>query len=589
MSVNLVRGFLGLSFLFSVIFLSYKHYQVRDVPQCEDFGTECLKFTIIHTNDNHGRFWHNKHKEYGMPARATLIKSIRKEVEAQGNKVILLSGGDINTGVPESDLQDAVPDFIGMNMMNYSAMAVGNHEFDNELSVLEMQRNLAKFPMLSANIYKTIATEDGEKLVRYFEPYKVFNAGKLRIAVIGLTTKDTAKLGNPQYISGLTFTDPLVEIKKVIKQIKTNNEADLIMAVTHMGHFIIGKHGSNAPGDVSLARGLPKGDLQAIIGGHSQNPVCVEPFSNRYSNFKAGKKCDPDIQNGTFIMQAHEWGKYVGRADFEYFNGKLHLAEYQLIPVNMTEFSSLGERKFVDDVIEADPELTARLKPYQDKGQEKLDVHIAKINGKLEGDRKVVRFQQTNLGHLIATAQKQAHAADFAIMNSGGVRDSIDEGNVAYRDILTVQPFGNEVYKITMNGTDLTEYLGLVASNTIASGAYAQIIDVNMSVNCRTRKAKISQINGMSFDKQGTYTFTIPGFNAAGGDGFPILTGTSNQFPDAKVIDNSGLTDEKVLYQFFKDKSDNNTKVIDVSEFEPLVGQIEYKHSRDVRGCKAGF
>ncbi len=75
---------------------------------------QTYKLTVLHTNDNHGRFWSNKYGEYGMAARKTLIDQIRSEVAAEGGSVLLLSGGDINTGVPESDLQDAEPDFKGM-------------------------------------------------------------------------------------------------------------------------------------------------------------------------------------------------------------------------------------------------------------------------------------------------------------------------------------------------------------------------------------------------------------------------------------------------------------------------------------------
>ena len=95
--------------------------------------------TILHTNDNHGHFWQNQYGERGMAARATLVNHIRAEVESAGGSVLLLSGGDINTGVPESDLLDAQPDFIGMNMIGYDAMAIGNHEFDNPLDVLAKQ------------------------------------------------------------------------------------------------------------------------------------------------------------------------------------------------------------------------------------------------------------------------------------------------------------------------------------------------------------------------------------------------------------------------------------------------------------------
>ena len=89
----------------------------------------------------------------GMAARKTLIDRIRNEVESQGGKTLVLSAGDINTGVPESDIQEAKPDFIGMNMIGYDAMALGNHEFDNPLDVLLKQEKWANFPFLAANIF----------------------------------------------------------------------------------------------------------------------------------------------------------------------------------------------------------------------------------------------------------------------------------------------------------------------------------------------------------------------------------------------------------------------------------------------------
>ncbi len=123
------------------------------------------KITVLHTNDHHGHFWRNEYGEYGLAAQKTLVDGIRKEVAAEGGSVLLLSGGDINTGVPESDLQDAEPDFRGMNLVGYDAMAIGNHEFDNPLTVLRQQEQWAKFPLLSANIYQK---STGERL---FKPW----------------------------------------------------------------------------------------------------------------------------------------------------------------------------------------------------------------------------------------------------------------------------------------------------------------------------------------------------------------------------------------------------------------------------------
>ncbi|ACA86236.1 bifunctional UDP-sugar hydrolase/5'-nucleotidase UshA [Shewanella woodyi] len=530
---------------------------------CAEAGEACTTFTVLHTNDNHGRFWENRHGEYGMAARKTLIDQIRAEVESNGSETILLSGGDINTGVPESDLQDARPDFVGMNLIGYDAMAVGNHEFDNPLATVEMQRELANFPMLAANIYDKASGK------RYFDAYKVFDVNGLRIAVVGLTTEDTKKIGNPEFISGLEFTDPATEIQKVIKDIKDADEADLIFATTHMGHYADAQNGSNAPGDVAMARAVTAGDLHAIIGGHSQNPVCMEPGTNDYADFTPGGDCTPDKQNGTYIMQAHEWGKYVGQADFEYFNDELHLASYKLIPVNLKKKNDAGERVLIGEEITPDGTVLEILKQYQEKGQDQLNEVIATTAEKLEGERAVVRFMQTNLGHLISTAHTSKVNADVGVMNSGGVRASIEPGEITYKDVLTVQPFGNSITKSTVTGAELTEYLGAVASLQIDSGAYAQLTGVKMTVDCVAKTVDISDVNGKGYDAAATYTFTVPSFNAAGGDGYPVLTPVMTGFVDAAV-----------MYDFLKEKGS-----IAAGEFAP-TGDVVYENSMSTDGCQ---
>lgn len=538
-------------------------------PVTCDTADSCTKFTVLHTNDNHGRFWHNSDGEYGMAARKTLIESIRAEVAANGGESILLSGGDINTGVPESDMQDAVPDFVGMNLIGYDAMAVGNHEFDNSLDVLDMQAELADFPMLAANIYKKDA--DGKVTdERYFAPYKVFTINGLKVAVIGLTTKDTAKLVNPDNVADIYFEDPQVEIQKVLAEIEANEKVDLVFATTHMGHYQDGQHGSEAPGDVLLARSLEEGELDAIIGGHSQNPVCMEPGTNNYADFKPGDDCTPDQQNGTYIMQAHEWGKYVGRADFEYYDGKLHLANYALIPVNLLDDND----EVIGEYIKHDATVKSILLPYQQQGQDLLDEVISATDGKLEGDRSVVRSEQTNLGHLLGEAYRTYELvnADFGVMNSGGVRDSIQTGDITYRDVLTVQPFGNFVTKATMTGAEVKEYLDVVATKSAGSGAYAQLDNIKLSVNCDESDVTITEINNKAFDPAATYTFSVISFSAAGGDDYPIIDVESTQ-----------LTDAYVLREFFA-----KNPQISADDFKKNLGNIQYfSNGQAVKGCPA--
>ncbi|HCH4041515.1 TPA: bifunctional UDP-sugar hydrolase/5'-nucleotidase [Vibrio parahaemolyticus] len=517
------------------------------------------KLTVLHTNDHHGRFWQNKHGEYGMAARKTLIDDLRDEIQAEGGSVLLLSGGDINTGVPESDLQDAEPDFKGMSKIGYDAMALGNHEFDNPLDVLFKQQDWANFPMLSANIY------DKKTGKRLFQPYAMFNKQGIKIAVIGLTTEDTAKLGNPEFIGQVDFRDPKVEAKELIAELKKTENPDLIFAVTHMGHYENGNRGINAPGDVALARYLNEGDLDMIVGGHSQEPVCMEGPNVIKKNFKPGDECQPDQQNGTYIVQAHEWGKYVGRADYEFRNGELSMVSYDLIPVNLKKKINVdgqSQRVFVQDEITQDKAMLDFLRPFQEKGQSQLNVKIAESNGKLEGDRDVVRFQQTNLGRLIATAHMERAKADFAVMNSGGVRDSIEVGDITYKDVLTVQPFGNMVSYVDMSGQEVLDYLNIVATKPVDSGAYAQFAGISM----RIENDKVTNvfIGNKQLRLDGRYRFTVPSYNASGGDGYPKIDTHPGYV-------NTGFTDAEVLKDYLESHSP-----IDVNEYAPS-GEVMYQ------------
>ncbi|WP_439829216.1 bifunctional UDP-sugar hydrolase/5'-nucleotidase UshA [Aeromonas caviae] len=519
------------------------------------------KLTILHTNDTHGRFWHNDKGEYGMAAQKTLVERLRAEAKAAGSEVLVLSGGDVNTGVPESDLQDAEPDFMAMNSIRYDAMAVGNHEFDNPLTILEKQRQWAQFPMISANIYDKTSGK------RYFDPYKVFKLESgLKVAVLGLTTEDTAQLVDPNNVQTLEFRDPTTEAANLGKQIRDNKEANLVLAITHMGHYENGQHGSNAPGDVEMARALPAGTLDAIIGGHSQNPVCMEPGTpDKYADFKPGDDCQPDQQNGTWIMQAHEWGKYVGRAQFDYQNGKLTLTQYDLIPVNLKN----ADGDFIQDEIVKDPELYNSLLTYQEKGQQELGVVIGATDGVLDGERASVRNKQTNLGRLITTATAEKLSTDFGIVNSGGVRASIAAGDISYRDVLTVHPFGNTVNKATMSGNELLTYLGQVATKTANTGGYAQFGGIKMTVDCQAKSVDIATIGGKAFDPAATYSFSIPSFSAAGGDGYPKIDTI-----------NAGLVDAGVLKDYIAAK-----KTIQVADYQP-AGEVSYINSTSVEGCK---
>ncbi|EAC0957968.1 bifunctional UDP-sugar hydrolase/5'-nucleotidase [Salmonella enterica subsp. enterica] len=517
------------------------------------------KITILHTNDHHGHFWRSEYGEYGLAAQKTLVDSIRKEVAQEGGSVLLLSGGDINTGVPESDLQDAEPDFRGMNLIGYDAMAVGNHEFDNPLTVLRQQEKWAKFPFLSANIYQK---STGERL---FKPWAIFTRQDIKIAVIGLTTDDTAKIGNPEYFTDIEFRKPAEEAKVVIQELNMNEKPDVIIATTHMGHYDNGDHGSNAPGDVEMARSLPAGSLAMIVGGHSQDPVCMASENKKQVNYVPGTPCAPDKQNGIWIVQAHEWGKYVGRADFEFRNGELKMVNYQLIPVNLkkkvTWDNGKSERVLYTPEIAENPQMLSLLTPFQNKGKAQLEVKIGSVNGLLEGDRSKVRFVQTNMGRVILAAQIARTGADFGVMSGGGIRDSIEAGDITYKSVLKVQPFGNIVVYADMSGKEVVDYLTAVAQMKPDSGAYPQF--ANVSFVAKEGKLTELKIKGEPVDPAKTYRMATLSFNATGGDGYPRIDNKPGYV-------NTGFIDAEVLKEFIQQNSP-----LDAAAFTPK-GEVSW-------------
>jgi 5'-nucleotidase / UDP-sugar diphosphatase len=375
------------------------------------------KITILHTNDHHGRFWSNPEGELGLAARASLIKKLREDVAKAGGFSMLLDAGDVNTGIPQSDLQNAEPDFKGMALLGYDVMALGNHEFDNDLATIFQQRKWAGFPFVSANIYY-------KKGDRVFPSHVDRLFGDLKVTIFGLTTEDTPLKTNPLHTKELEFRPAFKEAIKIVPDLRKNT--DILIGLTHVGHHPNESHGNDAPGDVTIARSVKGIDL--IVGGHTQKPLY-----------------EADVQNGTLIVQAFEWGKFVGKVDLEFVNGKLTLKKYELIPVNYKE--AKGK-------IAPEPRMLGMMKVYQDIGNDLIakqstskDPNAAKVLAhaavEFQGKREVVRFQETNLGNLVSYAFKNQLGADIGLMNSGGIRDSIPAGTITYEAVMIVLPFVN--------------------------------------------------------------------------------------------------------------------------------------------------
>lgn len=502
------------------------------------------RFSILHTNDHHGHFWANAQGEYGLAAQKTLMDQQRYDVQAKGGGALILSAGDVNTGVPESDVLNAEPDIRGMNLIGYDAMALGNHEFDKPLSVLQKQQKWAKFPFLAANIY----AKGSDK--RLFKPWAIFNRMGLKIAVIGLTTTDTLRIANPQNVAQIEIRDPVKETEKAVAELRASDKPDVIIALTHMGHYDDGQHGSNAPGDVELARSLPPGTVNVIVGGHSHDAVCMAKENVSVADYQPGQPCQPDRQNGVWIVQAKEWGKFVGRGDFTFRNGELTLDNYQLIPVNLKhKVKNLdGSETWLpyQEAIAQNGAMMKLLTPYQLRAGKQLAVNVGRSDSVFDGDRSKVRFEQMPLAQLILRAQMAATQADFAVISGGGIRTSLAQGEISWRDLLQIQPFGNQVVSVTLTGKELLNYLATVANIKADSGGFAQFSNISLVADGKSVSAV--KINGEPLQLDKTYRMATNSFNASGGDGYPVINGHAG-------FRNSGLRDAEVLRSYVSQHS----------------------------------
>lgn len=457
------------------------------------------QLTILHTNDHHGHF--QKFDPYpvsgvgGLAAQSTLVNTTRAEVEKEGGHVLVLSAGDVNTGVPESDLLNAEPDFKLMNLIGYDAMTLGNHEFDNSLAVLNQQKEWATFPFLGANV---IDKTTGKPL---FDSYLIKEIDGLKVAILGLLTDETPTLVLPDNVATLEFKDPIATAKELVPVLE--KEADLIVALTHIGYY---DEGADESGDIQLAQAVP--GIDVIVGGHTHTTLT-----------------EPKVVGTTLIVQADGYSEHMGRLNLSVDSEADTITghSYTLLPVNGQKRVKYNDKKYYvyeGTAYVEDQEILDAAAPFLASADDKLGQPIGEALVELVGGKTVSRSQETNLANLITDAMLDKTGAEIALMNGGGIRAGIAPGTIAYRDVLTVQPFGNTLTEVTMTGGQLMEVLDSAATK-VGEGGFLHVAGLTVTYN----KGKAEQVlfGGKPLDEGRSYKVVTNNFLAAGGDDYPML------------------------------------------------------------------
>lgn len=478
--------------------------------------------TILHTADHHGHF--AKFSPYanpnvgGMAARSTLVNIVRAEVEEAGGHVLLLSAGDVNIGVPESDLLDAEPDFKLMKMLGYDAMTLGNHEFDNLRDVLMQQREWAGCPFLAANVVKK---GTGEFFV---EPYIIKEFDGLKVAIFGLTMEETKVLALPGPIADLEVRSVIETAQELVPKLKA--EADLVIALTHIGFYETSGAGYRTPGDLKLAKEVP--GIDVILGG--QSGTVLE---------------EPEIVGNTMIAHAGEFGLYIGRLDLTIDTdaGEIQKHTYRLIPVNLKKRVTYQDNSyymFVDNGYVEDPAVLEFIQPYLERTDELLAQPVGEALVELVGEKQIIRSQETNLANLVNDAMRAKLGAEIFFCNSGGIRASIKPGPITYRDILTVLPFGNSLVLLDMTGAQIMDVLNYAATIKPGNGGFLHTSGLTWTNNKGIPEDVMIGNAPIELDRM--YKVGTHNFLAAGGDGYTM-------FKDLPQYD-TGFVDASVLREY---------------------------------------
>ncbi|MDR2101609.1 MAG: 5'-nucleotidase C-terminal domain-containing protein [Treponema sp.] len=461
-------------------------------PASDVSGGQTQELILLHTNDHHGTVLPNNNRG-GLAARAAYIKAVK----ALNPQVLLLDAGDINTGSALSNMFAAEPDILAYNIMGYDAAIFGNHEFDAGNAKLLKQIGQANFPFICSNI----KTADGKYLGNV--PYLVKKYDGFTVGLFGITTLRTAIIASPG--KDLTFINEIDAAREMVNILRNREKVDIVIGITHIGDVKEGPDHITSP---ELAAAVPGIDI--ILDGHS------------HSFFETPKKV------GTaYIVSANEWGKYVGQGKLAIRNGKLESFNWQPIAIG------------------PDPEVTAMLNPYIEKANASLKEVVGEAADTFVFGNRLTRYQETALGNLVTDANvwyfKTVYnqQIDFAFHNGGNIRAELPKGPITQEQILTILPFENYLYIVSLKGRDIIELFNFIATIPQGAGGFAQVSrEVRYTIDYTGGKGQLRDltIGGAPVDPEKTYRFCTNDYLLGGGDGYTALTRSENPFNTSLLL-----------------------------------------------------
>lgn len=482
------------------------------------------KLVIIHTNDMHG--YYEKNADDGILGISS-VAALKGYYEKLGANVLLLDAGDFSQGTNLVNYYKGLDAVYFMNAAGYDAVSLGNHEFDFGLDSLKALTEAAEFPILDANI---ISKETG---LPYLDDNEIFTFGDMKVGVFGLDTPEAQTKASPKNVKDVTFLagEELYACAQAQVDFLEAQDCDYIICLSHLGldEESVGNRSVDVAANVS--------GIDLVVDGHSHT--------------KLPEGMDT---NGTKIVST---GSYLNNIGVVVYDGKK--TEAKLV----NDLFAVGGCPAMDEFVESFDKVVDEV--YSGK--------FATTLVKLDGSRSPgVRTQETNLGDFSADAYKYTAETyvkengldmtiDGAIQNGGGIRATIEAGDISMDTLYTVFPFGNTISIVTLTGAELLEALEASCSACPdALGGFPQVSGIKFTLDTTVPYAKgeqypnstyyapanpgsrvnIETVGGKAFDLNATYNIAVNNFMADGGDTYYVFTNASNVI-DTGVVDAEGL------------------------------------------------
>ncbi|HXC16098.1 MAG TPA: bifunctional UDP-sugar hydrolase/5'-nucleotidase [Holophagaceae bacterium] len=402
--------------------------QAPPVPVSVPASATDTTLRILTTTDVHGHVMPQdtftlRPENQGWAKLATLIRQAR---QGQANS-LLVDCGDELQGEPLDYVRTVLhpdqpePAIAIMNALGYTAMAVGNHEYNFGLPNLRGAEKQAAFPFLSAN---TLDIRTGRPA---FKPYVITKAGPLTIAIVGFTTPWIPTWEEPANYSGLRFEDIVATAKTVIPKLRAKEKVDLVIVAMHSGLGKVDGRVGDENAALRLAEQVP--GIDAILTGHTHQPISID-------------------HKGVPILQASCWGKALGVLDFT-----LHKDPKGRWTVTARQAQLLKP----DDATTPDAEvlsLTANIRGLTDRY---LDTMATNLETDLDG--RWGRMEDSPLVQLVQTVMRQATGAQLAAAACNNTRIFIPRGPTNVRQFYALEPYEDHVAVIRLTGAQLKAYL----------------------------------------------------------------------------------------------------------------------------------